>query len=176
VSPSDQQLLARVASGDRAAFGEFYDRHSGRIFALLQRLLRVRPEAEDALQETFWQVWRRAGAYDAARGSPGLWLVMIARSRALDRLRGLERIPPRLPQTESATDTDASELAEQSEASRLARSALARLPAEQSRAISLAFYSGLTHEQIAEAQGVPLGTIKTRIRLGMRRLREMLVE
>jgi RNA polymerase sigma-70 factor (ECF subfamily) len=165
-----------MSSGDQSAFAEFYDRHARCIFGLLTRLLRPRCEAEDALQETFWQVWRRADDYDPTRGSARLWLIMIARSRAMDRLRRLQRERPASCAAEFETDAAASDNAERGEAVRLARRALASLPSEQSGAISLAFYSGLSHGQIAKVQGVPLGTVKTRIRLGMRRLRELLLK
>lgn len=176
VEPSDQQLLARVAAGDRTAFTEFYDRHAAAVFGLLTRLLRIRSDAEDVLQETFWQVWRRAADYDPQRASPRVWLTLMARSRAVDRMRRTHREPDELVADAAAPVVDAFDALERSEAMRLARGALASLPAEQSGAIGLAFYGGMTHEQIARLQDVPLGTVKTRIRLGMRRLRQILLE
>jgi RNA polymerase sigma-70 factor (ECF subfamily) len=170
---SDCQLLRRAAAGDRDAFAAFYDRHAPAVFGLLLRLLRDRCEAEDVLQEAFLQAWREAGRYDAGRASPAGWLVMLARSRALDRLR---RRPPAAagPAAEPAAPGDAGLAAQQTETQALVGAALARLPAEQRDALCLAFYGGLTHTQVARRQGVPLGTAKTRIRLAMIRLRELL--
>jgi RNA polymerase sigma-70 factor (ECF subfamily) len=166
--------LVRIAAGDRAAFGVFYDRHAARVCGLLTRLLGRRPEADDVLQETFWQVWTRAGGYDPQRSGPLVWLIMIARSRALDCLRrGGRRIPAPAPGPTLAPDQGA-EAVERDEDARQAGAALEQLPEEQRTVIRLAFYDGLTHTQIADAQSLALGTVKTRIRLGMRRLREIL--
>ncbi len=175
VETTDQQLLARIACGDRAAFGAFYDRHAADVLGLLVKLLRIHVEAEDVLQEAFWQVWCQAGRYDSGRSSPRVWLILIARSRAMDRMRKRRREPGGAPEGEPTTLVDAADEIQRGESTQLARDALARLPAEQGGAISLAFFGGLTHEQIAQVQGVPLGTVKTRIRLGMKRLREELV-
>jgi RNA polymerase sigma-70 factor, ECF subfamily len=125
------------------------------------------------LQETFLQVWRQAARFDPTRASPFGWVVMMARSRAVDRLRQKVASPtsepfdrPVLPEAESAFERD--------ETAARIRRALALLPAEQRAAIDLAFYGGLTYEQVADRQAIPLGTAKTRIRLGMHRLRRLL--
>jgi RNA polymerase sigma-70 factor (ECF subfamily) len=172
---SDEDLLAGVQRRDAAAFSAFYDRHSGRVLGLLSRMLRDRDEAEDVLQNTFWQVWGRAEQYDARRASPIAWLVMLARSRALDVLR--RRRPQATAEVEApdaggsaATKPEFDELAQ------MATGALKRLPDEQRSVILLSFYGGLTHEQISQTQQVALGTVKTRIRTGMRRLRELMGE
>jgi RNA polymerase sigma-70 factor (ECF subfamily) len=170
----DQQLLSRMATGDTTAFAQFYDHHAPRVFGSLLKWLGRREDAEDVLQETFWQVWRRAGQYDAARAMPEVWLFMIARSRALDYLRQHrpERLalvePERVMISDPSTGFESSELAHQ------VQEALAKLPKEQRSAIRLAFYEGLTYDQVARAQAIPLGTVKTRIRLGMKRLRDLL--
>jgi RNA polymerase sigma-70 factor (ECF subfamily) len=172
---TDQQLLSSIASGDSGAFAAFYDRHAGRVLGLLRRWLGHPDSAEDVLQETFWQVWRRAGQYDARRSPPEAWLVLLARSRALDHLR---RQPPPAASAwpePAATDEPGSAL-ERSESAELVRRALSQLPAEQRSAITLAFFAGLTYEQVAREQAIPVGTAKTRIRLGMRRLRDLLGE
>ena len=174
---SDVELLGRIAAGDRAAFAEFYDRHCGRILGLLIRLLRQRPEAEDVLQECFFQVWSQAGRYEAQRSAPTAWLVLIARSRALDCLRRRRRSDATCSADAAAPAVAAEDSGgdlEREEGAHLTSRALAQLPEEQRGAIRLAFYNGLTHEQIAESQHVPLGTVKTRIRRGIMRLREIL--
>ncbi|MFO0840360.1 MAG: sigma-70 family RNA polymerase sigma factor [Phycisphaerae bacterium] len=174
---SDEILLQRTASRDRQAFGAFYDRHSARVFGILLRMLRDRREAEDALQDVFWHVWERAAQYDSNRGNPEIWLLMIARSRALDRLRKLARDASRpvtpVGESDPAAPRDDYAIDTREQAGR-ARNALAQLPPEQRQAIELAFFEGLSHTTIAEREGISLGTIKTRIRLGMRKLRELL--
>lgn len=175
VPATDVELIERMATGDSAAFAEFHDRHSGRVCGLLVKMLRNRAEAEDALQETFWQVWSQAARYRPERSSPFFWLVMIARSRAIDLSR--RRRPSVGVVTEdSRIQTDVEAAMELSEEADRMRDALVALPEEQSNAIRHAFYGGMTHEQIAASQSLPLGTVKTRIRLGMRRLREILTE
>jgi len=171
---SDQDLLRAIASGDRAAFGAFYDRHAPRVLGLLVRLVRHRADADEVLQDTFWQVWTQAGQYDPDRAAPQAWLVLIARSRAFDLLRRrARRTEPAIEREPCRCHDAAGELAA-AESSREVHAAVSRLPDEQRQAVWLAFFGGLTHDQIARQQGIPLGTVKTRIRLGMRRLREML--
>lgn len=173
---SDQQLVSRIASGDRAAFAEFYDRHAPAVLGLLLRLLGQRADADDVLQEAFLEVWRRAPQYDGARATPLGWLTLIARSRAVDHLR--RRRPPNAPAPEAADVmlADPADGLERREAAGCVRAALKQLPTEQRSAIGLAFFAGLTHEQVAQRLGVPLGTAKTRIRLGIQRLRALLDE
>lgn len=170
---SDAELLERIKTGDGTAFAAFYDRHAPRVLGLLVRWLGHRQDAEDILQETFWQVWSRAKQYDAARAAPEVWLLLIARSRALDRLRG-RRVQANPPSVEPVAIVDPGGALEQGEAARRLREALAELPEEQRSAIALAYYAGLTYEQVAQRQAIPAGTAKTRIRLGMRRLRRLL--
>jgi RNA polymerase sigma-70 factor (ECF subfamily) len=172
MASSDAELLHHVASGDRTAFAEFYDRHAGRVLGLLRAMLRAPADADDVLQETFAQVWARAAQYDPARSSAAAWLVLIARSRARDYQRRHRRIVS--PPPEGAAPAVQHGDLERRESAGLARSALDRLPAEQRAAVALSFFRGLTHEEIARVQSLPLGTVKTRIRLGMQRLRELL--
>jgi RNA polymerase sigma-70 factor (ECF subfamily) len=171
---SDQILLCRIASGDTHAFVQFYDRHAPRLLGALMKWLGHRGDAEDVLQEIFLQVWCRASQYNASRSPAEVWLFVIARSRALDYLR---RLPPgRLPSMtlEEVTRGDALCILESREAIQQVRKALAMLPEEQRSAITLAFYEGMTYDQVARLQAIPLGTAKTRIRTGMKRMRELL--
>ncbi|MBI1748627.1 MAG: sigma-70 family RNA polymerase sigma factor [Acidobacteria bacterium] len=179
---SDLEIVSRMARHEAEAFTVFYDRHAPMIFGLLCRMLGDRPEAEDALQETFWQIWRQAAAHDPARGSPLAWLVQIARSRGLDRLRQtklrarrdggpVEVLHDRL-RAENATDIEV--MARENQ--QMIHKTLSGLPPDQRKAITLAYFDGLTHMEIAERLQTPLGTIKTRIRLGMRKLQETFQE
>ena len=176
-SPSDQALLASVAEGDSAAFATFYDRHSARAYGLLMCILRDSSEAEEALQDVFCQVWTRAGQYEAARAAPVAWLTVITRSRALDRRRRLARLSRKVTDElpESVTYADAFATTEQREAADLARELLEKLPDEQKIPIRKSFFNGMTHREIAETENLPLGTVKTRIRQGMMKLRNQLV-
>src|SRR5262249_55572549 len=133
---SDQQLLTQIAAGDGTAFAAFYERHSARVYGLLNRWLRHRGgDADDVLQETFWQVWRRAGQYDASRSPPTAWLVLIARSRALDHLRR-RKVVARPPETNDLVlESDPAHALERDEASAQVHLALDQLPDEQRRAI-----------------------------------------
>jgi RNA polymerase sigma-70 factor (ECF subfamily) len=168
--PTDPELLARIAARDRAAFATFYDRYAARAFGLVLQLLQNRADAEDVLQDVFLQVWVQAGRFDPARASAEGWVLLLARSRAIDRLRRIRPAAGRpLPEPAAPNAGDPAEAKE--EAGR-ATAALDRLPAEQRVPIRLAFFAGLTHDQIARRLNVPLGTVKTRIRLGMIRLRE----
>jgi RNA polymerase sigma-70 factor (ECF subfamily) len=174
MSLSDATLLERIAAGELEAFGEFYDRHAPRVLGMLTRMLGRSGDAEDVLQEVFLQVWSRAADYDFHRATPLAWLIVVARSRALDHLRRRKLRGLPTDQTEQGTEDDPAAPVEQEETHRAVLAALARLPREQRLALELSFYGGLTHEQIAERLAVPLGTVKSRIRLGMGRLRTSL--
>lgn len=171
---TDAELVARIAAErDAAAFAALYDRLAPRVFGLLLKVLRIRPDAEDVLQEAFLQAWNQAGRFDPARSTPLGWVLMIARSRATDRLRkksaAVAEPPPELPHA-----PDPSAGLQTAEATEHVSAALGALPPEQAEPLRLAFFDGLTHEGIAAKLGIPLGTVKTRIRLGMARLRERL--
>jgi RNA polymerase sigma-70 factor (ECF subfamily) len=170
----DQQLLNDMAAGSTHAFALFYDRHAGRVFGALLKWLGHRGDAEDVLQDTFWQVWCRAGQYDAARSVPEIWLFVIARCRALDYLRRHRRERRIAVESEPVTTSEPSAALECSESAEQVREALGKLSEEQRSAICLAFYEGLTYDQVARSQAIPLGTAKTRIRAGIKRLRELL--
>jgi RNA polymerase sigma-70 factor (ECF subfamily) len=169
-------LIAGIARGDRAAFERFYDAYAALAFGLIRRILRDREAAQEVLQEVFWQVWQDAPSYDPSRGSPEAWLVMRARTRAIDRLRSIRRreqtfVAPVDERVAAAPATRGDNPALAAEDRGLAQGALEQLPGPQRRAIELAFLEGLTQSEIAARLGEPLGTVKTRIRLGLERLR-----
>lgn len=171
---ADEQLLVRVGAGDSSAFGELYDRYADRVLALLVRLLRDRRDADDVLQETFWQVWRTAASYDAGRANPVAWMLLIARSRAIDALRRQARRPMQELNQEPSTQRDPANHLQMLELSDRVRNAMARLGEDQRQAIQLSYYSGMSHQEIADELSIPLGTAKTRIRQGMLKLRDLL--
>jgi RNA polymerase sigma-70 factor (ECF subfamily) len=174
---TDTQILQAVAGGDEQALGQIYDRYRVILFGLLVRILSSREEAEDVLQEVFLQVWRRAGDFDENRGRPFTWLVTLARSRAIDRLRSRaarERLATASNQDAAEEVSDAASDAFRSEQRTLVSNALAQLPEEQKKPLMLAYFDGMTQSEIAEKLGAPLGTVKTRMRSGMNRLRELL--
>ena len=179
MATSGTDLLTRMAAGDREAFAVFYDRYAPVVFPLILRIVRERADASDVLQEVFWEVWQSAGRYDSARGSPEAWMVMQARSRAIDRVRSTRRrsrtfVAPLDEAVAAAPAADAArDAAEVAEDRGTIRSALERLPGAQREVIELAYYAGLTQTEIAERLKQPLGTVKTRIRLGLERLREV---
>jgi RNA polymerase sigma-70 factor (ECF subfamily) len=174
---SDILLLKAIAARDEAALAELYDRYDRILFGLLMRILNNREEAEDVLQEVFLQVWRKAADFDESRGRPFTWLVTLARSRGIDRLRTLasrERVAEAGAREVTEEISDAATDAFKSEQRGLVSNALATLPDEQKRPIMLAYFDGLTQSEIARHLGAPLGTVKTRMRMGMIRLRELL--
>ena len=174
---SDILLLKAIAARDEAALAELYDRYDRILFGLLMRILNNREEAEDVLQEVFLQVWRKASDFDESRGRPFTWLVTLARSRGIDRLRTLasrERVAEAGAREVTEEISDAATDAFKSEQRGLVSNALATLPDEQKRPIMLAYFDGLTQSEIARHLGAPLGTVKTRMRMGMIRLRELL--
>jgi len=174
---SDIELLHAVARSDEAALAALYDRYRLILFGLLVRILNSREEAEDVLQEVFLQVWRRAGDYDEQRGKPFTWLVTLTRSRAIDRLRALgsrQRLATSAAQEQPEEDSDALKETYRSEQKEIVRRALADLPEEQRRTLLLAYFEGLTQSEIAAKINAPLGTVKTRMRSALTKLRETL--
>lgn len=174
---SDVDLLHAVARGEEVALARLYDNYRVILFGLLVRILNSRPEAEDVLQEVFLQVWNKAADFDEARGRPFTWLVTLARSRAIDRLRSLssrERTAQNAAHEIIEQTSDAAEDAIRSEDGKVVRQALVQLPAEQRRVLELAYFEGLTQSEVATRLDTPLGTVKTRMRSGMTKLRELL--
>lgn len=172
------QLIRQVANQDRAAFSQLYDRFSTLVFSLAMRMLKVRSDAEDLLQEVFVQVWRQAQSYSAERGSPEAWIINIARSRAIDKIRSIRRMERSFVLTDDPARAESSENVESSVADSEARmtmgSALANLPEAQRRVLEMAYFDGLTQTEIATRLAEPLGTVKTRMRSGIQKLREIL--
>ena len=175
-SESSAALLAAIAAGDRDAFSRFYDLTAPMAFGLIRRVLRDPEAAAEVLQDVFWQVWQDASRYDPDRGTPEAWLVMRAKTRAIDRLRSIRRrdrtfVAPVDESVAQRREDQAPNPAVVAEDRGLIQTALAQLPEAQRRVIELAFFEGLTQSEIAARLGEPLGTVKTRARLGLDRLR-----
>lgn len=172
------QLIQQVAKQDRDAFSQLYDHFSSLVFTLAMRMLKVRSDAEDLLQEVFVQIWRQAGSYRQERGSPEAWIINIARSRAIDKIRSIRRMERSFVLTDDPAGAESNVSTESSAADSEARmtmnSALANLPETQRRVLELAYFDGLTQSEIAARLAEPLGTVKTRMRSGIQRLREIL--
>lgn len=182
--PGDLPLIQRIASGDERAVAELYDRYGSVLYAVGYRILGERADAEEVVMETFAQVWREASRFEAERGSVPAWLTMMARSRALDQVRSRDR-RERLATSAAREDdnrapamgawgNDPTREAEQNERRQRVVEAMASLSPVQREAIELAYYEGLSQSEIAERLQEPLGTIKTRVRLGMMKLRDAL--
>jgi len=174
------ELLRRISEGDRVAFGEFYELYSTLLFSVAVKILHDPKEAEDVLQEVFVSIWEKARAFDARLGKPSSWAMTFVRNKAIDRIRASQR-RTRLAETaaaeaapESATTPSANESVCGREKAELIRDAVTGLPLDQRQAIELAFFTGLTQNEISERLKEPLGTIKARIRRGMLKLREKL--
>lgn len=179
--PEDALLLQRMAAGDEQALGTFYDRWQPLVHGVVLRILRQPDDVEDVVEEAFWQAWRQAARYETGRGSVQTWLLTIARSRALDRARAVTRLREDPIVGESgelvvhlAADGDPSMNAEATERRSIVLAALADLPTEQREALELGYFGGLSQTEIAERTGQPLGTVKTRMRLAMQKLKSRL--
>lgn len=177
----DDELMQRIAEGEEAALELLYDRYGGLLFTICQRVIRDRDEAEEVLVDVFWEVWEKSERYDLSRGSPRTYLTMLARSRAIDRLRktSSQPDPPGEPvdaawrEPESMRPGPQQTFADE-ETSQAVVAAVANLPDDEKQLIELAFFAGLSHREIAEQVMQPLGTIKSRIRRGLARLRDEL--
>ena len=175
----DSELVDRIAEHDQNALGELYNRYSGLLLALARRILNDLSDAEEILQEVFLQVWNQAGRYDTRRSSVSTWLVLITRSRAIDKLRSrqvVDRTLTNLQQEKRGQYTSpegVSSVWMDQRRERLLRE-MWQLPPEQRQVLDLAFFQGLTQSEIAAATGIPLGTVKTRTLLAMKKLRKAL--
>ena len=171
----DDALMRRVQADDAEAFGVLYDRQAARALGVANSVTRNHSQAEDVVQEAFLAAWRFRAAYSPVRGSVGAWLMTIVRNRALDALRraAAKEQPAQNVwelETVAAADESLEDRAARQEERRAVRVALGQLPAEQATALGLAYFGGLTQAEIAQRLDVPLGTVKSRIRLGLRRL------
>jgi RNA polymerase sigma-70 factor (ECF subfamily) len=181
--PDDASLIAQIARAQMDAFGELYDRYNRLVFSVAYAILGDRGIAEEVTLDVFVRVWQRAGTYQPERGKVSTWLVAIARHQAIDILRWKKsQVQVKDPDWElllqqdgfaSRAPEEQAELVQQRER---IREALLQLPAEQRQALALAYFRGFSQSQIAEALQEPLGTVKTRIRLGMQKLRTLLKE
>ena len=179
---ADEDLIVLVERRDADAFAILYDRHGGAAYSLAHRIVGDPAVAEDVTQEAFLSLWRSGGRFDAARGSVRSWTLGIVRNRAIDALRRASGPAPKLDLDDDAALegrasgelTDAAAI--RRETAQRVRGALGELPDEQSQVIGLAYFGGFTHSEIAEMLGMPLGTVKGRMRLGLEKIRTMLGE
>ena len=178
---ADRELMARAAAADERAMTELYDRYGTLVYTVAYRIVGQRADAEEVVVDAFTQAWREAARFEAERGSVAAWLTMIARSRALDLVRARGRRERLAADAAAGTDggsgeqdAPAADRAEDDERRWVVKLALEGLSAPQRQAIELAFFEGLSQSEIAERLNEPLGTVKTRVRLGMQKLRESL--
>ena len=177
----DRQLVLAVADGSSEALGDLYDRYGATVYALARRIVLRLEDAEEVVQDVFAQVWRQAHQYRTERASVAGWIVMLARTRAIDRLRARRARPDEDHGLEAtaavpvpASGPSPEQVAVSADVVKHVKTALSGLPESQRSLLELAYYSGLTHTEIAEKTGIPLGTVKTRIRSGMDALRSAL--
>jgi RNA polymerase sigma-70 factor (ECF subfamily) len=182
--PSDQdqdvELLRRMAEQDRDAFAEFYDRHSTLLFSVAYKILNDQTDAEDVVQETFVQIWEKAANFDPKLGKAPSWAARMVRNKSIDRIRASQR-RARLAEEAGAEmaianecEATVNEAVHGHDKAKAIQTAIVTLPAEQRQAIELAYFSGLTQNEISEKLKQPLGTIKARIRRGLLKLRDQL--
>jgi RNA polymerase sigma-70 factor (ECF subfamily) len=173
---ADEDLISLVETGDADAFAALYDRHSSAAFSLAYRMMGERQASEDLAQDAFLKVWRGAGSYRVARGSVRTWILSIVHNRGIDQLRShasrrrtqdkIEATAPRSQPSEAFAETLRNSQREQ------VREAMGTLPSEQLKILELAYFSGYTHVEISELLGLPLGTVKGRMRLGLKKIRD----
>jgi RNA polymerase sigma-70 factor (ECF subfamily) len=178
---ADRQLIRSIADGSADALADLYDRHAATVFGLARRITGRLEDAEEVVQDVFAQVWRQAARYEGARATVAGWLVMLARTRAIDRIRARSARPDQASPVEpdsapalSTSDPSPEQMTISAEDVRQVKDALTVLPDAQRSLVDLAFYEGLTHAEIAGRTGIPLGTVKTRIRTAMATLRDVL--
>jgi len=170
---SDFLLLARIAEGDLEAFQTFYDRYAGRVLAYVRQLSRNRDGAEDVVQEVFVAVWRRAGSFRPERGDPAGWLYTVTRNKLVDLWRRQGETTAGLDDAQPASET-AMPAGDRGDLRLTMHQALARVAPEQRRAIEMAYFGGFTYEETAQRLDLPVGTLKSRIRSGLKSLRTVL--
>jgi RNA polymerase sigma-70 factor (ECF subfamily) len=179
---ADEELMPLIGAKDPEAFGVFYDRHGGVAYSLAYRIVGERGGAEDVTQEAFLSIWRSGARYDRTRGSVRSWMLSIVRNRAIDSLRSSAGKAPRLTLDDDSIleQRPAEELTEeeaiQHETATEVRGALGQLPGDQSKVIELAYFGGFSQSEIARMLGLPLGTVKGRMRLGLEKIRNELAE
>lgn len=177
---TDEQVLTALAQRELSALEELYDRYSKVAYSLAYRIVGDRGTAEDVVQDAFLSVWRQAATYRRERGAPRTWLLSIVHHRSIDRLRSSAAPSTTIPYEDLPEDREEVESpsiwqqAWNNVRGDIVRRALARLPVEQQKSIELAYFSGYTQSEIAELMGVPLGTVKGRMRIGLQKLRSML--
>jgi len=174
-SASDGALIRRIVLRDQSALAELYDRYAGMLSAVLSRILRDTQAAEEILQDTFYQLWRTASNFDPSRGSLGGWLLVIARNRAISRLR--KRNPSggeEISENTVVVPVNLENMVAQQELLGRVKGALDALPREQRAVLELAYFEGMTHSEIARHTGDPLGTVKTRLRTAIETLKRTL--
>jgi len=169
----DMGLLTRIRSGDQEAMSALFDRYGTMVYSVALRVLRDRGEAEDVMQDIFVQVWRNPGAFVSGKGSLAGWLVVVARNRCIDMIRRRRPADP-VELFSLSSPTDLAREAEQKSLLEKIQGLVNSLPDEQRKSIELAFFEGLTHSEIAQKTGDPLGTVKTRIRLALTAIRKAL--
>ena len=180
-SPDDKELVRAIVAREESAISELFDRYSGMLTALSLRILHDPADVEEILQETFLQVWNQAERYDSKRSSVSTWLVLIARSRSIDRLRSRQvklrtATAARQENPDLHTSPEGVGNVLMQERRRRLATEMANLPEEQRQVLELAFYGGMTQSEIAGQTGIPLGTVKTRTLLAMKKLRQALRE
>jgi RNA polymerase sigma-70 factor (ECF subfamily) len=168
---SDELLLTRVKGGDQQAMTELFDQYSGMVYSVALRVLKDPGQAEDVMQEIFFQVWRNPSAFVSGRGSLGAWLAVMARNRAIDSLRR-RRPTDSVEDVVLASSLDLGSEVERNRMMEKVRGVLKNLPVEQQKSVEMAFFEGLSHSEIAAKTGDPLGTVKTRIRSALMTLRK----
>lgn len=173
------QLITQTAQGDQAALATLYDRSSPQVYGLIFKILGHRESAEEVTLDVYTQVWRQAHTFDETRGTPGGWLMMLARTRAIDRFRAGLAERGKIEDLDvasffSSEDPTPDQEIEEQQRQQQVRQALALLSPEQREAIALGYFYGFSQSEIADKLGLPLGTVKTRMRLGMIKLREAL--
>ena len=174
-------LMARVAKRERVAFEQLYDRYSNILYATAMKFLREDADAKDVVQDVFIQIWDKAKLYDPAKGKPLTWALTLTRNRSIDRIRAIQRrgrlredFEKETVVDESAGIREALSGVDASEKNQILRDAVQRLSPEQRKVIELAFFGGLTQNEVANRLGEPLGTVKARARRGLMKLKELL--